>query len=97
MSTDIATSDNWRTASACLRADPDLFFPISTAGRAVAQIDQAKAICARCLVRSQCLEFARAHGPVYGIWGGTTLEERQRFRRRERRSARSRIQAAAAS
>jgi WhiB family transcriptional regulator, redox-sensing transcriptional regulator len=41
---------NWRAAGACLRADPDLFFPISSVGRGLGQIAQAKAICARCPV-----------------------------------------------
>jgi WhiB family redox-sensing transcriptional regulator len=96
MPTDTGHSSNWRAAGACLRADPDLFFPISSAGRAIIQIAQAKAICARCPVRRQCLEFARAHEPVYGIWGGTTLEERERVRRREQRAARARVRAATA-
>ena len=26
---------NWRASGACLHADPDLFFPISSAGRAL--------------------------------------------------------------
>jgi WhiB family redox-sensing transcriptional regulator len=88
-----AATANWRAAGACLHADPEIFFPISTAGPALAQVAQAKAVCARCPVRRQCLEFARAHEPVFGIWGGTTLEERQRIRRRERRAARARVRA----
>jgi WhiB family transcriptional regulator, redox-sensing transcriptional regulator len=94
MPPDSEPAGNWRAAGACLRADPDLFFPISTAGRAVIQIAQAKAVCAHCPVRRQCLEFAQAHEPVYGIWGGTTFEERQRARRREQRAARARVCAA---
>lgn len=85
---------SWRAASACLRSDPDLFFPISSTGRAIVQIAKAKAVCAGCPVRRQCLEFARAHEPLYGIWGGTTLEERERVRRREQRAARTRVRAA---
>jgi WhiB family transcriptional regulator, redox-sensing transcriptional regulator len=78
---------NWRSAAACLSADPDLFFPISATGAAVRQIERAKRICAGCTVRQQCLEFALAHDQVYGIWGGTTAEDRQRARRRKRRAA----------
>lgn len=97
MPTSFTSTGNWRAASACLRADPDLFFPISSAGRAIIQIAKAKEICARCPVRRQCLEFARAHEPLYGIWGGTTFEERERVRRREQRVARARVRTAAAS
>ena len=78
---------NWRSAGACLSADPDLFFPVSPAGPAQKQIIRAKMICTGCAVRRQCLEFALTHGQTYGIWGGTTPEDRQRDRRRKRRAA----------
>jgi WhiB family redox-sensing transcriptional regulator len=55
----------------------------------------AKAYCGRCPVRSKCLEFAQDNA-VYGIWGGTTVQERQRIRRREQRAARARAREAAA-
>jgi WhiB family redox-sensing transcriptional regulator len=78
---------NWRSAGACRSADPDLFFPISSAGPGERQIARAKMICAGCQVQRECLEFALVHGQVYGIWGGTTPEDRQRDRRRKRRAA----------
>jgi WhiB family redox-sensing transcriptional regulator len=83
---------NWRDAGACLHADPDLFFPITAAGPSRTEVVQAKAVCSHCQVRRQCLEFAQANA-VYGIWGGTTTEERQRLRRREQRAARARVRA----
>jgi WhiB family transcriptional regulator, redox-sensing transcriptional regulator len=78
---------DWQSASACLSADPDLFFPISGKGPAEKQITRAKMICAGCGVRQECLEFAMTHALTYGIWGGTTPEDRQRARRRKRRAA----------
>jgi WhiB family transcriptional regulator, redox-sensing transcriptional regulator len=81
------STQNWRSAAACRSVDPDLFFPISGTGPAVRQIARAKTICAGCGVRRECLEFALAHGQSYGIWGGTTAEDRQRTRRRRRRAA----------
>ena len=36
---------DWREAGACAHADPDLFFPISSTGRALEQIAKAKATC----------------------------------------------------
>jgi WhiB family redox-sensing transcriptional regulator len=71
----------WRAAGACVSADPDLFFPISATGKAVAQIAEAQRICGRCQVRRQCLDFAMDTGATAGIWGGTTPEERIRARR----------------
>jgi WhiB family transcriptional regulator, redox-sensing transcriptional regulator len=79
--------DNWRSSGSCRVADPDLFFPISSSGPADKQIARAKMICAGCPVRQPCLEFALAHDQTYGIWGGTTVEDRQRDRRRRRRAA----------
>ena len=80
------TVTDWRSAGACLSADPDLFFPMS-AGAWDKQIARAKTICAGCRVRQQCLDFAVTHDQAYGIWGGTTPEDRQRERRRRRRAA----------
>jgi WhiB family redox-sensing transcriptional regulator len=75
---------DWRSAAACVSADPDLFFPIAGSGPAEEQIRQARAICASCQVRQQCLEFALATEQQHGIWGGIRPEERVRMRRRQR-------------
>ena len=79
--------ENWRSSGACRSADPDLFFPVSSRGPVDRQIARAKMICAGCRVRRECLDFALSHDQVYGIWGGTTREDRQRERRRKRRAA----------
>jgi WhiB family transcriptional regulator, redox-sensing transcriptional regulator len=52
------TEKNWRLLAACRSIDPDLFFPISSDGKSVEQAAEAKAVCACCLVRRQCLAFA---------------------------------------
>ena len=67
----------WRGGAACLNYDPDLFFPEGTAGPALRQADQAKRVCQSCPVRTPCLGFALRHGVAFGIWGGTTAEERR--------------------
>jgi WhiB family transcriptional regulator, redox-sensing transcriptional regulator len=83
----------WRAAGACLTADPDLFFPISTGGVGVKQVARAQQICAGCRVQRECLDFAMRSGELHGFWGGTTPEERIRQRReqaaRRRRARRS--------
>ena len=53
---------------ACAGADPDLFFPLP--GESA---DPAKAICAGCAIRAECLALARARGERFGIWGGVDL------------------------
>jgi WhiB family redox-sensing transcriptional regulator len=64
-----------------------LFFPVGSSGPALAQIYEAKAVCARCPVREACLRFALDTGQNYGIWGGLTEDERHKLRRKERRTA----------
>ena len=65
----------WMLRGACRGEDPELFFPISATGPALAQVSSAKAVCARCPVRANCLSYALITRPD-GIWGGTTREER---------------------
>jgi WhiB family redox-sensing transcriptional regulator len=60
-----------------------LFFPLSASGPALEQIDEALRICASCLVKRQCLEYAMETGEATGIWGGTTPDERIRVRRQQ--------------
>ena len=83
----------WRAAGACATADPGLFFPAGHGTVTGRQVRTAIQICAGCRVRRQCLEFAVSRGEAYGIWGGTTPEERMREHRAElarRRAARRR-------
>ncbi len=77
---------DWRNRAACLDEDPDLFFPVGTTGPAVAQAEAAKAICRRCPVREECLDFAMTTGQAFGVWGGLTEEERRALRRARSRS-----------
>src|SRR6266581_4365948 len=80
----------WWSRAACLTADPDLFFPISSSGTTL-ELARAKAICARCKVARSCLNYAMTAGPVHGIWGGTSEEERRKLM--QRAGARGRHQA----
>ncbi len=79
----------WWSLAACQSADPDLFFPISASGPALGQVARAKAVCAGCQVRADCLRYALAADPLQGVWGGMSEEERRLLRQREAK-ARSR-------
>ncbi|MEU4261779.1 WhiB family transcriptional regulator [Streptomyces sp. NPDC025273] len=81
--------DNWRMLAACRDEDPDLFFPIGSTGPALVQTEDAKAVCAACPVRDQCLEWALENGQDSGVWGGLSENERRALKRRSRRQARS--------
>ncbi|MCW2884180.1 MAG: WhiB family transcriptional regulator, redox-sensing transcriptional regulator [Streptosporangiaceae bacterium] len=73
--------EHWTVWAACRGADPELFYPVSAAGPAVVEVAKAKAICARCLARPDCLAWALRAGEPDGIWGGTTPDERRYLRR----------------
>ncbi|MGH3927879.1 MAG: WhiB family transcriptional regulator [Pseudonocardiaceae bacterium] len=75
-------SHHWRPQAACLDTDPNLFFPIGASGPALDQTEQAKAVCGRCPVVTQCLDWALATNQHDGIWGGLSEDERRTLRRR---------------
>jgi WhiB family transcriptional regulator, redox-sensing transcriptional regulator len=89
--TDVARPENtmdWRNDAACKDEDPDVFFPIGTTGIAVEQVEDAKRICAQCLVQEPCLEFALASNQDAGVWGGLTEDERRTLKRARQRRRR---------
>ncbi|MEV5680602.1 MULTISPECIES: WhiB family transcriptional regulator [unclassified Streptomyces] len=77
--------ENWRMRAACREVDPDLFFPIGSTGPALVQTEDAKAVCATCPVREQCLRWALENGQDSGVWGGMGEDERRALKRRTRR------------
>jgi WhiB family redox-sensing transcriptional regulator len=72
---------DWRDDAACLHTDPDLFFPIGTAGPVLHQVEKAKRICRTCPARTPCLTWALDQAVSAGIWGGTTEDERRVIRK----------------
>ncbi|GAB2924826.1 WhiB family transcriptional regulator [Rhodococcus aerolatus] len=67
--------------------DADLWFAESPA-----ELEQAKALCTDCPVRSRCLELALDRAEPWGVWGGEILDRgvvvaRKRPRGRPRKDA----------
>ncbi|MFD3546738.1 WhiB family transcriptional regulator [Streptomyces sp. NPDC058655] len=81
---------DWRHEAACRQEDPELFFPIGTSGPALVQAEQAKAVCRRCPVMAECLQWALDGNQDMGICGGMTEDERRAAKRRAARTARLR-------
>ena len=76
---------SWRDRAACIDTPRDWFFPLP-GPNLVADIKRAKAVCASCPVRDDCLEYALSfvtgrYITLPGIYGGTTESERWRIAR----------------
>jgi WhiB family transcriptional regulator, redox-sensing transcriptional regulator len=82
---------DWRHHAACRDEDPELFFPIGNTGPALLQIDEAKRVCTRCKVMSDCLQWALDSGQDAGVWGGLSEDERRALKRRTRIRARANV------
>lgn len=87
--TSTAAADDWRHRAACRDVDPEtaeLFFCIGyrwdTAANEKRAAD-AKAICASCPTRVECLDWALTTGMPFAIAGGLTDTERSGLRARK--------------
>jgi len=77
------SAEDWRENARCRGLDTEMFYRPDGASRSVrlAREHAAKAICAVCPVRQECLNWALATHEPAGIWGGLTPEERGVARR----------------
>lgn len=80
----------WSEQAACRTADPELFFTADGERGSQARRDStttAKAVCATCQVRAECLTYAISPGTRqdYGVWGGLDQDERASLVRRTNR------------
>ena len=64
------------TAPPCRSIDPEVFFPPSYGPAFIRQVLTAKALCQQCTVSPACLTEALDREEQFGIWGGTTPQER---------------------
>lgn len=78
----------WSDSASCAGIGPGLFYPERGEPNS-----EATAVCARCPVSAECLEYALANHEKYGVWGGTSEAGRRRLRK-ERRAARQAGEAA---
>lgn len=70
----------WTERALCAQTDPESFFPDKGGTSA-----PAKAVCRRCDVRAECLEYALAHDERFGIWGGLSVRERRKLKQQRPR------------
>ncbi|MEV5709123.1 WhiB family transcriptional regulator [Actinoallomurus sp. NPDC052274] len=75
----------WMNRAECQKVDPELFFPIGNGRQTPEQVAEARAVCGRCPVSSDCLSYSLETAQGYGVWGGADEEERRRMRSRSQR------------
>jgi WhiB family transcriptional regulator, redox-sensing transcriptional regulator len=69
---DMSTStvpDEQQPELPCHLGDPDLWFADSPS-----DLERAKALCAECPIRSECLAAALQRKEPWGVWGGEILD-----------------------
>ncbi len=76
---------DWRSRANCCGTNAVYFFAPSHFERKPEKDlreAQARALCAACPVRGECLSYALRAGESHGIWGGMNELQRARLRRR---------------
>ena len=66
--------DFWQDKAACYGVDPEVFFPTTEE-----EAGLALSYCGVCPVREVCLAWSVQNGERYGVWGGTTEQQRRRL------------------
>lgn len=74
---DAGTGVRWIKQAACRGMSTSVFFVEHGQGK---DVKHAIAICRRCPVREDCLEYALANGERFGVWGGLTVNQREKVR-----------------
>jgi WhiB family transcriptional regulator, redox-sensing transcriptional regulator len=70
----VSPPDHWQELSACYGLDPEVFFPTTEE-----EAGLALSYCGVCSVSEVCLAWAVRNGERYGVWGGTTEQQRRRL------------------
>jgi WhiB family redox-sensing transcriptional regulator len=74
------SDDSWQVKAACRGPQAAVFFPPPQFERKDEKLERearAKEICATCVVRKECLDYALSIREPHGIWGGLNEVERK--------------------
>jgi WhiB family redox-sensing transcriptional regulator len=75
-----SAGEGWQAKAACRGPQSTAFFPPAHAERKEERLERearAKEICAGCIVRAECLDYAIRIREPHGIWGGLNEVERK--------------------
>jgi WhiB family redox-sensing transcriptional regulator len=78
--TALYSTEDWQAQAACRGQSAAIFFAPAHFEKKEARAlreRQAKAVCAQCRVRKECLEYALRIKEPHGIWGGLNEMERR--------------------
>lgn len=78
---------SWQEQGACWGSHSPIFFVDVKGVPGQRTAAKAKAICAACPVRVECLDFAITEGMHWGIWGGLAPRERRAVKMKRRTAA----------
>ena len=73
-------TEQWQLKAACRGPQARVFFPPAQFERKDEKLERegrAKAICATCSVKKECLDYAVRIREQHGIWGGLSESERK--------------------
>jgi WhiB family transcriptional regulator, redox-sensing transcriptional regulator len=73
---EVSPPDHWQERAACYGIDAEIFFPTTEE-----EAGLALSYCGICSVKELCLAWALQNGERYGVWGGTTEQQRRRLNR----------------
>ena len=77
---------DWRDFASCREVGGDIWHPEQGHNE---HVPVAKAICADCPVKLECLEHALTHDEQLGIWGGLSERERRPLHRKAKAARRA--------
>ncbi len=86
MRSDKDIDTGWMAEAACRDHPTELFFFDERIERG--RVAEAKGICGECPVWKKCLDYAVETPVDFGIWGGFTSRERERYRWRLQKAKR---------
>jgi WhiB family transcriptional regulator, redox-sensing transcriptional regulator len=75
--TPVEPDTGWQAYANCRQADPEAFFPEKGEPG-----NYAKRVCARCMVKVECLQWALETDQRFGIWGGMSERSLRALKRR---------------
>lgn len=64
----LPSKTDWMDSASCIEVDSALFFD-----QALIADGHYRTVCASCVVRAQCLAYAKANREEFGVWGGVVF------------------------